>query len=120
MRNLFTTYRVLAMIVGVLLTVLVFVAVPLEYLPEQGTSLQRLGERLTMVVGIAHGWLYMAYLVVSFTLSRRLRWTLPFTLLVLLAGIVPILIFWVEHKVNQKVRAEHPELVVPTSQTSVG
>ncbi len=120
MRNLFTAYRVLALIVGVLLTVLVFVAVPLKYLPADGTSLQVTGDHLTSFVGIAHGWLYMAYLVVSFALSRRLKWTLPFTLLVLLAGLVPILIFWVEHRVTQRVRAENPELVTSTTSTSVG
>ena len=119
MRNLFTTYRVLAMIVGVLLTVLVFVAVPLEYLAEEGTSLQLLGEDLTMYVGVAHGWIYMGYLAVAFALSRRLHWPMPFTGLVLLAGVVPILIFWVERQVTQRVRREHPELVgVSTSSTS--
>jgi hypothetical protein len=29
----------------------------------------------------------------------------------LVAGQVPLLIFWVEHKVTQKVRAENPDLV---------
>ena len=110
MRNLFTAYRVLAMIVGVLLTVLVFVAVPLKYFPADGTSLQQFGDQLTSIVGVAHGWIYMVYLVVSFALSRRMRWPLPFTVLVLLAGLIPILIFWVEHRATEKVRAEHPEL----------
>jgi integral membrane protein len=110
-RNLFTAYRVLAMIVGVLLTVLVFVAVPLKYIPADGTSLQVTGDNLTSFVGVAHGWIYMVYLVVSFTLARRLRWSWPFTGLVLLAGLIPILIFWVEHQVTKRVRAEHPELV---------
>ena len=110
MRNLFTAYRVLAMIVGVLLTVLVFVAMPLKYFPDQGTSLQVTGDHLTALVGVMHGWIYMVYLVVSFTLSRRLRWSWPFTGLVLLAGLIPILIFWVEHRVTQRVRVEHPEL----------
>jgi len=109
-RNLFTAYRALAMIVGVLLTVLVFVAMPLKYLPSDGSSLQVTGEHLTTFVGIAHGWIYMAYLVISFALSRRSKWPAGFTALVLLAGLVPILIFWVEHKVTQRVRAEHPEL----------
>jgi integral membrane protein len=111
-RNLFTAYRVLAMIVGVLLTVLVFVAVPLKYFPADGTSLQQTGDNLTSFVGVAHGWIYMVYLVVSFTLARRLRWSWPFTGLVLLAGLIPILIFWVEHQVTKRVRVDHPELVI--------
>jgi integral membrane protein len=110
-RNLFTAYRALAMIVGVLLTVLVFVAVPLKYFPADGTSLQTTGDNLTALVGVAHGWIYMVYLVVSFALSRRLKWTWPFTGLVLLAGLIPILIFWVEHRVTQRVRADRPDLV---------
>jgi integral membrane protein len=109
-RNLFTAYRVLAMIVGILLTVLVFIAVPLKYFPDDGTSLQHTGDNLTSYVGVAHGWIYMVYLVVSFALSRRLRWSWPFTGLVLLAGLIPILIFWVEHQVTKRVRTEHPEL----------
>ncbi len=111
MRNLFTAYRVLALIVGVLLTILVFVAMPLKYLPAEGSSLQVTGDQLTSFVGIAHGWIYMLYLGVSFFLSRRTRWSFPFTVLVLLAGLVPILIFWVERRVTQRVRREHPELL---------
>ena len=34
-----------------------------------------------------------------------------FTVLMLVAGLIPLLIFWVERKVTQKVRAENPELV---------
>jgi integral membrane protein len=109
-RNLFSAYRVLAMVVGVLLTVLVFVAMPLKYLTDPG-SLHDTGTALTTYVGVAHGWIYMVYLVVSFALSRRLKWTWPFTGLVLLAGLIPILIFWVEHRVTQRVRVDHPELV---------
>ena len=108
--RLFPAYRVLAMIVGVLLTILVFVAVPLKYFPADGTSLQQFGDQLTSIVGVAHGWIYMVYLVVSFALSRRMRWPVPFTILVLLAGLIPILIFWVEHQVTLRVRREHPEL----------
>jgi integral membrane protein len=117
-RNLFSAYRALALIVGVLLTVLVFVAMPLKYFPADGSSLQVTGEHLTSFVGIAHGWIYMGYLAVSFFLSRRASWPAPFTALVLLAGLVPILIFWVERKVTDRVRREHPDLLVSTSSTT--
>ncbi len=108
--KLFQTYRVLAFIVGVLLAFCSFVALPLRYIPADGTDLQRLGETLS-VLWVAHGWAFMAYVVVTFLLSRRLRWSIGFTVLNLAAGLIPLLIFWVEHKVNLKVRAEHPELV---------
>jgi integral membrane protein len=109
-RKLFTAYRILAIIVGILLTVLVFVAMPLKYLTTDGTSLQHFGTELTAIIGVVHGWFYIAYVAVSFFLARRCRWDLWFTVLTLLAGLVPILIFWVEHKVTQRVRRENPEL----------
>ncbi len=111
--KLFSTYRVLAFVVGVLLAFCSFVALPLRYIPAQGTDLQQLGETLS-VLWVAHGWAFMAYVVVTFLLSRRLRWSLVFTLVNLAAGLIPLLIFFMEHRVNRKVRAEHPELVGPS------
>ena len=110
MRSLLTAYRVLAIVVGILLVFGTFVALPLRYLTTDGSDLQELGETLSLV-WVFHGWIYLAYLVVAFLLARRSRWTMPFTLLMLVAGLVPILIFWVERQVVQRMRAEHPELV---------
>jgi integral membrane protein len=108
--NLFNVYRVLAFVVGLLLAFCSFVALPLRYIPEEGTSLQQFGESAS-IMWVAHGWLFMIYVVVAFLLARKARWSIAFTLLMLIAGLVPLLIFWVEHKVVQKVRAENPELV---------
>ncbi len=119
MRNLFSAYRVLAIIVGVLLTVLLFLAVPLKYLPAEGSSPQQLGDTLTSIVGVVHGWFYIAYVAVAFFLARRARWGLGFTALTLLAGLVPVLIFWVEHLVTQRVRSEHPELSTANAGTGI-
>ena len=113
MRNLFNTYRVLAFIVGILLAFCALVAMPLKYLASDGSSLQQFGDSAS-IMWVAHGWVFMIYVVVAFLLARRARWTISFTLLMLIAGLVPLLIFWVEHKVTQKVRAENPELVTPS------
>ena len=112
--KLFNIYRVLAIAVGVLLAFCSFVALPLRYIPAEGSDLQQLGETLSML-WIAHGWLFMIYVVVAFLLARRARWSLGFTLVMLIAGLVPLLIFWVEHRVVQKVRAENPELVASSA-----
>ncbi len=111
MAILFPAYRVLAFVVGILLTILVFVGVPLKYFPTQGTGLQVFGDNVTAIVGVTHGFLYMAYLVVAFLLWRYARWSLPFAVLVLAAGVLPILIFFIEHQVTKRIREEHPELV---------
>lgn len=110
MISLFNAYRVLALVVGVLLAFCALVALPLKYLPTEGSDLQQFGESVS-VMWLVHGWVFMVYVVVAFLLSRRARWSMGFTLLTLVAGLVPLLIFWVEHEVNRKVRTENPELV---------
>ena len=60
---------------------------------------------------VVHGWVFMVYVVVAFLLSRRARLDASASpSLVLVAGLVPLLIFWVEREVAQRLRAEHPEL----------
>jgi integral membrane protein len=108
--KLFNLYRVLALVVGVLLAFCALVAAPLKYLAEDGSDLQQFGEQAS-IMWLFHGWIFMLYVVVAFLLARRARWSVGFTLLMLVAGLVPLLIFWVEHRVVQKVRAENPELV---------
>ena len=75
MKNALLRYRVMANVVGVLLIVLILVGVPLKYLTEEGTPLQQAGEWITTYLGIAHGWLYMIFLVTAFLLSRKARWS---------------------------------------------
>lgn len=112
MRQALLRYRVMANIVGVLLIVLVLVGVPLKYLATDGTAPQQLGEWITTYLGIAHGWLYMLFLLMAFILSRRARWSIEFTVVTLLCGTVPVLSFWAEHRATRKVRAEHPAELV--------
>jgi integral membrane protein len=107
--RLFNTYRALAIVVGVLLAFCSLVALPLKYLPAEGSDLQSFGESAS-ILWVAHGWVFMAYVVVAVLLARRAGWSLAFTLLALVAGLVPLLIFWVERGVTSRFRAEHPEL----------
>lgn len=109
MKKLFNSYRVLALLVGVLLAFCGLVALPLKYLATDGSDLQQFGESAS-VLWVAHGWVFMIYVVVAFLLSRRANWTPGFTIVALAAGLIPLLIFWVEHRVTQRLRAEHPEL----------
>jgi integral membrane protein len=107
--RLFLAYRVLALVVGVLLAFCALVALPLKYLATEGSDLQRFGEAAS-IMWVAHGWVFMIYVVVTFLLSRQAGWSIPFTVLNLAAGLIPLLIFWVEHRVMQKLKAENPDL----------
>jgi integral membrane protein len=108
-RKLFTAYRVLALVVGLLLIALA-VGMLLKYLTTEGTGIQEFGDQLTAVVALIHGWVYIVYVVVAFLLSRRAGWSLEFLLVLLVAGLVPVMIFFVEHRVVSRLRTEHPEL----------
>jgi integral membrane protein len=116
-KNALLRYRVMANVVGVLLIVLVLVGVPLKYLTEEGTRLQLTGEWITSYLGVAHGWLYMIFLVTAFLLSRKARWDLPFTITTLLCGTVPVLSFWAEHRATARVREQ---LATTPAATPVG
>lgn len=94
----------MANVVGVLLIVLILIGVPLKYLTADGSTTQNAGEFITTNLGIAHGWLYMIFLVMAALLARKARWTIPFTITTLLAGTVPIVSFWAEHRATKAVR----------------
>lgn len=114
--NLFRTYRVLALVVGVLLLVGTADAI-LKYghhldIPglAEGGTLNQFGHDYDWV-WLPHGWIYIAYVVVAFVLTQKARWTLPQFFVMMVAGLVPVMIFFVEHRVAQRLRTEHPELV---------
>lgn len=109
MSKLVTSYRVLALVVGVLL-IAGSISSILKYLLTEGSDLQQLGDQLTWI-WLVHGWIYMVYVVVAFLLSRRAGWSLQFLAVLLLAGLVPVMIFFVEHRVVGRLKVEHPEVV---------
>ncbi|MCU1604828.1 MAG: hypothetical protein JWP46_1293 [Modestobacter sp.] len=92
-----TRYRVMAYVVGVMLLLLVVVAMPLKYLAHTPGPVA--------VIGTAHGFLYMVYLLAAFDLALRARWRALGTVLVLLAGTIPLLSFVAERNVTRKTRA---------------
>lgn len=86
----------MAIIVGCVLLVLVLVAIPLRYvfgIPE-----------VSRTVSPIHGALYIVYLAATLDVSRRARWTVKRTFLVMLAGTVPFLSFAVERRMTRELR----------------
>ena len=120
MKSLLTPYRVMANVVGVLLIVLVLIGLPLHYLSPDGSQAEAVGDGISQYLGVAHGWLYMIFLIVAFMLSRRAGWDLGFTAVTLLAGTVPILSFWAEHRATADVRRRIAAEGVSTGSTTAG
>jgi len=114
-------YQVMATVVGVLLVVLVLVGVPLANFDgtpmwyvfpstpaiwPEGSTAHAVGEAITTYLGVAHGWLYMIFLVVAFMLSRKARWSLSFTLTTLVCGTIPVVSFWAERRATARVHEQ--------------
>jgi len=53
-------------------------------------------------VGVAHGILYIIYLVTAWLLARQLRLEVKPTVIMLLAGTVPIMTFIVERWITRR------------------
>ena len=123
----------MAYIVGVLLIVLILVGVPLANFDgtpmwhlfpstpriwETGSTPHEVGEWITQWLGVAHGWLYMIFLVMAALLARKARWPLGFTAVTLILGTVPVLSFVGEHRATARVRAQMAAEREPESATS--
>jgi integral membrane protein len=99
--KLFTAYRILAITVGVFLL---------------AASLDWVGHRIDHSfpdlwwLWMIHGYFYMAYLVVAVPFTRKAGWSLGYIATVIVAGVIPGLMFYVEHMVAQRYKAENPEL----------
>ena len=96
-------YRVMAYVTGVLLVLLTLGVIAKYGLHVHGA------DKFTTVIGIAHGWLYVVYLVFAFDLGSKAKWPVGKQLWVLLAGTVPTAAFFVERKVTHELEAKFAE-----------
>ncbi len=86
-------YRVMAYVTGVVLVVLCFAGIPLQVAGHPAVAND---------VGVVHGILYIIYLVFAWLLARRLELAVKPTVIMLLAGTVPIMTFIVERWVTRR------------------
>ena len=94
-RGALARFRVLAYIVGVGLLALC-AAMVLKYAFDS--------DQYVAIIGPVHGFLYIVYLLTVVDLALKARWSVKGAILVMLAGVVPLLSFLVERRVTAKVR----------------
>ncbi|MER8011168.1 DUF3817 domain-containing protein [Streptomyces sp. NPDC094149] len=99
-KSVLTRYRVMAYVTGVLLVLLT-----LGVIAKYGLHLDG-ADKFTTFVGIAHGWLYVLYLVFAFDLGSKAKWPVGKQLWVLLAGTIPTAAFFVERKVTHELESK--------------
>ena len=89
-------YRIMAYVTGVVLIILCFVGIPLQVFAHN--------DFVANYVGTTHGILYIIYLVTAYLMTRQvgLKLASPQTVLVLLAGTIPVLTFVVERWVTRR------------------
>lgn len=102
-KSVFTRYRVLAYTTGVLLVLLCLSMIAKYLLKIDGAG------SFTEVVAIAHGWLYVVYLLFAFDLGSKAKWPVGKQLWVLLAGTIPTAAFFVERRVSRELEGRFAE-----------
>ena len=108
-RGAFLRYRILAWVTGVVLAALtVWLVVGYGFL-DYGNVESKPG--LYGLLWMAHGWLYVVYLVVGVDLAFRVRYSVVKTLGILIAGTVPFASFFAEAAVHKDLVKR--ELLVP-------
>jgi integral membrane protein len=108
LRTAVLRYRVMAYITGVVLIVLCFVGIPLQVAGHP---------TMANDVGVVHGILYIIYLVFAWQLSRKLGLANKPTVIMLLAGTIPVMTFiverWITHRFIDPALAAQPEPAQP-------
>ena len=93
MRAAALRYRVMAYITGVLIIVVCFVGIPVQFAAHNTWIVNN--------VGTVHGFLYIIYIVFAYILAQKLKMKVGPTVLLLLAGTIPIMTFFVERWMNR-------------------
>lgn len=84
------SFKFVAFWEGISLLLLFFIAMPLKYIWDM--------PQMVSVVGMAHGVLFLAYVVMAFMVYNELKWSLKRLAVVLLASIIPFGTFYIEKK----------------------
>ncbi len=83
-------FKIIAFLEGVSLLLLLFIAMPMKYFFNK--------PELVSSVGMAHGVLFIAYIVLATVLFMDKRWDLKIYAFICLASIIPFGTFIVENK----------------------
>jgi integral membrane protein len=86
-------YRVMAYITGVLIIFVCFVGVPLQFAAGKPW--------IDNYIGTLHGCLYIIYVIFAYMLAQKLGVTRKQTVIMMLAGTIPVMTFVVERWVNR-------------------
>lgn len=83
-------FKMLSFWEGVSLLVILFVTMPLKYVFDYPQA--------NKIIGMLHGVLFIAYVVMVFMLQPEQKWKWKDTLVILACSVIPFGTFWMEKK----------------------
>jgi integral membrane protein len=86
-------FKIISILEGISLLGLLVITMPLKYYYDNPAPNQWLG--------MVHGMLFIAYVVLAFIMGRSLKWSVKTLLIVLVCSIIPFGTFWMDKKYLQ-------------------
>ncbi len=85
-----TSFRFISYLEGISYLLILFVTMPLKYMFESPEP--------NKVIGMAHGFLFLAYILFAFLVKPKKGWNTKTLGIVLLCSIIPFGTFWMDKK----------------------
>ncbi|MBE15054.1 MAG: DUF3817 domain-containing protein [Dokdonia sp.] len=84
------SFRWISILEGVSFLLILFVTMPLKYIWDNGDP--------NKVIGMAHGFLFLAYIVMAIMIKNERHWSNKTLGIVLVCSIIPFGTFWMDKK----------------------
>ncbi|WP_438961698.1 DUF3817 domain-containing protein [Nonlabens sp.] len=85
-----TLFKYLAIIEGYSFLLILFITMPLKYIAGMGMP--------NKIIGMAHGVLFLSYIVVAIIIAQEKKWNFKDTFIVMIMSVVPFGTFWMEEE----------------------
>jgi len=83
-------FKKLSFLEGISFLIILFITMPLKYIFEYPSA--------NKIVGMAHGILFISYVVMVFMLKPDEKWNVKDTAIILLCSIIPFGTFWMDKR----------------------
>lgn len=90
MINAIKTFKIISVLEALSFLVLLGIAMPLKYIWDSPVMVQK--------VGMAHGVLFIAYIVMAIYISKLLKWNLKTLAIVIFCSVLPFGPFYADKK----------------------
>ena len=85
-----STFRKIALLEGLSYVILLFIGVPLKYLLNN--------DGVVKLLGMPHGILFIAYIIFSLILYKKMKWSNLDLIIILSASLIPLGTFYIDRK----------------------